>query len=210
MNFACRMPSAIASMIWSLTIFWFTRIFFDLKRAFFASFFMITTLQLNIIAKASIADALLNMFIVISMFTLYLYYLNSNKKYLYLAFLSIAFGTLTKGPVAIMIPLVVTFIFYLIKLNLKNWFKMVFNPIGVLIFLVVALPWYIAEYIAQGDAFIEGFFLKHNIERFKSAMENHGGNIFYFIPVLLIGFLPFTHFIFQNIFRYKKNSPEMI
>jgi len=203
-EFACRLPSAIASMIWSLTIFWFTRIFFDLKRAFFASFFMITTLQLNIIAKASIADALLNMFIVISMFTLYLYYLNNNKKYLYLAFLSIAFGTLTKGPVAIMIPLVITFIFYLIKLNLKNWFKMVFNPIGVLIFLVVALPWYIAEYIAQGDAFIEGFFLKHNIERFKSAMENHGGNIFYFIPVLLIGFLPFTHFIFKIFLDIKK------
>ncbi len=165
---------------------------------------MITTLQLNIIAKASIADALLNMFIVISMFTLYLYYLNNNKKYLYLAFLSIAFGTLTKGPVAIMIPLVVTFIFYLIKLNLKNWFKMVFNPIGVLIFLVVALPWYIVEYIAQGDAFIEGFFLKHNIERFKSAIENHSGTIFYFIPVLLIGFLPFTHFIFKIFLDIKK------
>jgi len=59
-----------------------------------------------------------------------------------------------------MIPLVVTFIFYLIKLNLKNWLKMVFNPIGVLIFLVVALPWYIAEYIAQGDAFYRRILLK--------------------------------------------------
>ncbi len=81
---------------------------------------------------------------------------------------------------------------------------MVFNPIGVLIFLVVALPWYIVEYIAQGDAFIEGFFLKHNIERFKSAMENHSGTIFYFIPVLLIGFLPFTHFIFKIFLDIKK------
>ena len=196
-EFALRFPSALASLVWASAIFWFTNRFFGLRRAFFASLFMVTALQINIIAKASIADALLNMFIAISMFTLYLYYFNKEKKYLYLAFLSIALGTLTKGPVAIMIPLVVTLIFYIINGKFMDWLKMIFNPIGVLIFLVVALPWYIAEYIAQGDVFIEGFFLKHNIGRFKSAMENHSGTLLYFIPVLLIGLLPFTHFIFK-------------
>ncbi len=53
--------------------------------------------------------------------------------------------------------------------------------------------------MAQGDAFNDGFLITHNIGRFSSAMEKHGGGIFYFIPVLLVGFLPFTSFIF-NIF----------
>jgi 4-amino-4-deoxy-L-arabinose transferase-like glycosyltransferase len=199
-EFALRLPSALASLVWAFSIFWFTEKFLGLKRAFFASFFMVTALQINIITKAAIADALLNMFIAISMFALYIYYSTKEKKYLYLAFLSIALGTLTKGPVAVMIPLVVTLIFYIINGKFTDWLKMIFDPVGVLIFLVVALPWYIAEYIAQGDAFIEGFFLKHNISRFKSPMEKHGGSIFYFIPVLLIGLLPFTHFVFK-IFR---------
>jgi len=198
-EFAFRLPSALASLIWSFSIFWFTNRFFGLRRAFFASFFMLTILQINIISKASIADALLNMFISLSMFSIYIYYSNNRKKYLYLAFLSIALGTLTKGPVAIMIPLVVTLIFYIIDGKFRDWLKMIFDPIGVLLFFSIALPWYIAEYMAQGDAFIDGFFIKHNIGRFSSAMEKHGGGIFYFIPVLLVGFLPFTSFIF-NIF----------
>ncbi len=134
---------------------------FWLRRAFFASFFMLTILQINIISKASIADALLNMFISLSIFSIYIYYSNNRKKYLYLAFLSIALGTLTKGPVAIMIPLVVTLIFYIIDGKFRDWLKMIFDPIGVLLFFSIALPWYIAEYMAQGDAFIDGFFIKH-------------------------------------------------
>jgi len=122
---------------------------------------MLTILQINIISKASIADALLNMFISLSIFSIYIYYSNNRKKYLYLAFLSIALGTLTKGPVAIMIPLVVTLIFYIIDGKFRDWLKMIFDPIGVLLFFSIALPWYIAEYMAQGDAFIDGFFIKH-------------------------------------------------
>ncbi len=71
-EFAFRLPSALASLIWSFSIFWFTNRFFGLRRAFFASFFMLTILQINIISKASIADALLNMFISLSMFSIYI------------------------------------------------------------------------------------------------------------------------------------------
>lgn len=35
--------------------------------------------------------------------------------------------------------------------------------------------------------------------RFSSAMETHSGSIFYFIPVLIIGFLPFTYFALRAI-----------
>jgi 4-amino-4-deoxy-L-arabinose transferase-like glycosyltransferase len=80
---------------------------------------------------------------------------------------------------------------------------MVFNPIGILIFLVVALPWYIAEYIAQGELFIDGFFFKHNLSRFSSPMEAHSGSIFYFIPVLIVGMMPFTYFVIKAISRVK-------
>jgi hypothetical protein len=76
---------------------------------------------------------------------------------------------------------------------------MIFNIKGIFIFSIVALPWYILEYMAQGQAFIDGFFLKHNLSRFSSAMEAHSGTIFYFIPVLIIGFMPFTYFALKAI-----------
>ncbi|HHH51112.1 MAG TPA: glycosyltransferase family 39 protein [Campylobacterales bacterium] len=198
-EFALRLPSAIAGTFWAGGIYFFTKKLFNTQIAFFSTLFMISSLQINMIAKAAIADSLLNLFIALSMFSIYLFFQNRENRYIYWTFLFVALGTLTKGPVAIMIPLIVSLILFLNRKEFKLWLKMVFNPIGILIFLAVALPWYIAEYMAQEDAFINGFFFKHNLSRFSSAMETHSGSIFYFIPVLLIGMMPFTYFVIRAI-----------
>ena len=202
-EFAFRLPSAVAATFWAMGIYWFAKRYFDEKIAFLSTFFMVTSLQITIIAKAAIADALLNMFIAYSMFFVYLYLDKRDKKYLYFAFASIAFGFLTKGPVAILIPLATTFIYLLIKKDLKLFFKMVFDIKGILIFLIIALPWYILEFQDQGMKFIDGFFLKHNIHRFKTSFEGHSGSLFYYIPVVLIGILPWTSLFFKALTKIK-------
>ncbi len=191
-EFSLRLPSAVAASLWVLATYFFTKHYSDSKRAFIASFIMIASLQITIIAKAAIADALLNLFIALSMFTLYRLYETRGNRYIYLTYLFVGLGTLTKGPVAIMIPLVVSFLFFIIKGEWKFWFKSVFNPLGIGIFLLVAAPWYILEYLDQGEKFIDGFFFKHNISRFSGAMEGHYGSLVYYVPVFLIGLLPFT------------------
>ena len=208
-EFAFRFPSALAASFWALSVWLFSKKYFNEKVAFFATVVMLGSLQINIIAKAAIADALLNLFIANSLFFIWLYLDSKAKKYLYLAFASIALGFLTKGPVAILIPLATTFIYMLIKKDLREFFKMVFNPIGIVIFLIIAMPWYILEYLEQGQKFIEGFFLKHNLKRFSSPLEHHSGTLFYFIPVVILGFLPFTTPLINTLLRVKsyfKNS----
>ncbi|BCD62712.1 glycosyl transferase, family 39 [Nitratiruptor sp. YY08-26] len=202
-EFAMRLPSALAATLWVYLLYRFTKRFYDEKTAFWASFFMAGSLQISIIAKAAIADALLNMFIAASMFAFYIYYQSRQKGYLYLTFAAIGFGVLTKGPVAILIPFAVSLLF--LRKNLLFWVKSVFNPVGIMIFLAIAAPWYIAEYLDQGQYFIEGFLLKHNLNRFAAqAMEGHRGGFFYYIPVILIGLLPFTS-IFLKALHFIKN-----
>ena len=203
-EFALRLPSAIAGALWVYSIWWFSRKYFDEKTSFLAAFFMVVSLQIGIIAKAAIADSLLNMAIAFSMFNVWLYLDKKEKKYLYYAFAFIGLGTLTKGPVAIMIPMVVTFIYLLIKKDLKLFFKIIFDIKGILIFLVIAMPWYIAEYMDQGMKFIDGFIFKNNIQRFDSSLEHHKGSLFYYIPVLILGLLPFT-LLLINVFKNIKN-----
>jgi len=202
-EFALRLPSAIAGTFWAMAVYFFVKRTLDAKTAFFATLFMIASIQINMIAKAAIADALLNLFIVLSMFSIYHYFTQRRQKFVYLTFLFMALGVLTKGPVAIMIPFVVSLLFFSLRGEFGLWLKTVFNPIGIFIFLIVASPWYIAEYMAQGQAFIDGFFLKHNISRFSAAMESHKGSIFYFVPVLLLGFMPFTYFALKAIGKVK-------
>lgn len=198
-EFALRLPSAIFASFWGLAIFYFTRKHFDEQKALLAIVFFISSLQISIIAKAAIADGLLNFFITLSMFFIYEYINSRDKKWLYLTFGAIAFGVLTKGPVAVMVPFVVSALFLFYKKEPIFWLKSIFNPIGILIFFVIAAPWYVLEYLDQGQKFIDGFFLKHNVSRFSSSMEGHSGSIFYFVPVLILGLTPFTSYFF-NIF----------
>ncbi len=202
-EFAMRFPSAIAATLWIVGVYRFVRQEKDETSAFYASFFMLSSLQITIIAKAAIADALLNLFIALSMFAIYRYHRTRARRHLYLTFLFIALGTLTKGPVAIMIPFVVSALFFILNKEFVVWLRAIFNPVGIVIFLLVAGPWYLLEYLEQGEKFVEGFFLKHNLQRFESPMEGHFGSFFYYIPVLLIGMLPFTSLILRPLLELK-------
>ncbi len=203
-EFTMRLPSALAATLWSFGIYFFTKKIFDEKTALFAAFFMVTALQIGLIAKAAIADSLLNMFIAFSMFSLYLYLKENREKYLLFSFAFIGFGFLTKGPVAVLVPLATYFIYSLIKKEFKKFLKDVFNIKGLIIFLIIALPWYLAEYHQEGMKFIKGFFLKHNIQRFDTSFEHHKGSILYYIPVVLIGLLPWSSLFLKYLIKIKK------
>jgi 4-amino-4-deoxy-L-arabinose transferase-like glycosyltransferase len=203
-EFALRLPSAIAATLWTGGIYFFARRYFNETIALLGAFFMVTTLQIGLIAKAAIADSLLNMFIAFSMFSLFVYLQENNKKYLYLTFAFIGFGFLTKGPVAVLIPLATYFIWALIKKEFKKFLKDLFDIKGILIFSIIALPWYILEFKAQGMKFIDGFFLKNNIGRFETSFEKHKGSLFYYIPVVIIGLLPWTSLFFKYLAKFKE------
>lgn len=203
-EFAVRLPSAIAGSLWVWATYLFTKRYSDDKRAFIAAFIMIASLQITIIAKAAIADALLNLFIALSMFALFKLYESREKRYIYWTYLFVALGTLTKGPVAIMIPVVVSFLFFLLRGEWKFWLKSVFNPWGIGLFVLVAMPWYLLEYMDQGEKFINGFFFKHNLSRFSGAMEGHYGSLGYYVPVFLIGLLPFSTLYIKVLASVKK------
>ncbi|NPA83142.1 MAG: glycosyltransferase family 39 protein [Epsilonproteobacteria bacterium] len=200
---AMRLPSALVATAWAYLIYRFSVRHFDQARAYLATLFMVGSIQISIIAKAAIADALLNLFIAASMFCFYRYYESRQKIFLYATYAAIALGTLTKGPVAILIPLAVSGLF--LAKEWRLWLRSILDPIGIAIFLAIAAPWYIAEYLEQGHKFVEGFFLKHNLSRFSSqAMEGHRGPIFYYLIVLLVGLTPFTSIAIKTITKIKE------
>lgn len=211
-EFALRLPSAISSLLWVSAIFLFTKKYFNFNSGLYAALAFIASLQIALISKAAIADAMLNLYITLSMFSIYIFYVTRQNKYIYLTFIFIALGVLTKGPIAVIIPFFVSFLFFLIKNQIKLWFMAILNIRGILIFLAIALPWYILEYMEQGQLFIDGFFLKHNISRFSSSLEGHTGNYLYYIPVLFIGLMPFTGVLvksFSNFRNYLKDDTTL-
>jgi 4-amino-4-deoxy-L-arabinose transferase-like glycosyltransferase len=203
-EFAFRLPSALAGTAWATSIFLFVRKESGNRQALLASAIMVLSLQVVVITKAAIADGVLNCFLAITMFSLLNHFKTGSKRSLYITFATAGFGMLTKGPIAILIPAAVSFLFAIEEGSFKKWIGMIFNPIGLLLFICIALPWYLLEYRDQGMAFIEGFFVRENLSRFNTSFEGHSGSVLYYIPVLIVGMMPFTGLLFTVIFNIKK------
>lgn len=206
-EFALRLPSALCASAWCAALFIFVRQYLDASRAGTAVVLLASSLVFSVIARAATADALLNLFLALALFDSYRA-LTGNQDALKAvrlrAYLWVGLGVLAKGPVAILIPVVVATLFTLTTRNWRAWSALMINPLGWAIAAAVFLPWYIAEYMAQGQAFIDGFILKHNVSRFSSTMEGHGGHWYYYLPISLLVFMPATGYFVQVLLRGKR------
>jgi 4-amino-4-deoxy-L-arabinose transferase-like glycosyltransferase len=202
-EFALRLPSALAATGWMLALYAFATRVCDRRTGLLAAIIGATTLEVGIIGKAAIADALLNLMIAASMFAIYLHYRDGRRRWIYAAFLCMGLGFLTKGPVAVAIPFATSLLFFAFKGRIRDWLRAVFNPPGIALFLLIVLPWYLAITVREGPGFLLSFLLEHNLGRFQEPMEGHSGPIFYYLPVLLIGTLPWTAILIAALWRVR-------
>jgi 4-amino-4-deoxy-L-arabinose transferase-like glycosyltransferase len=61
--------------------------------------------------------------------------------------------------------------------------------------LAVAGPWYVAVSLRTDGAWTSGFFFVHNVGRFLSPMEKHGGSVLFHPLTMLVGFYPWSCFL---------------
>ena len=198
-EFAFRLPSALASTAWVWVIYRFVAQVTDSEKAFYAALIAATSLMPTVIGKAAIADAVLMLFITLAMFAIFRHWQTAKAAYIRWAYVAMALGFLTKGPVAVVIPAVVSLLFYISTGRWGAWWRAVLDWRGLLFFLIIALPWYGVEYLREGQAFINGFFLKNNVGRFNAPMEGHSGGFWFYPIVTLFALLPFTGLVLVAI-----------
>lgn len=200
---AFRLPSAVFATLWVLAVFRFVRERFDQETGWFAALLTATSFWVVVIGRAATADALLNCLIVLTLFDIWRYIENGSRGAHLRAFLWAGLGFLAKGPVAVVVPGAAVFLFYLSRRDLKGLARAALNPAGIALFAAVALPWYVANYLKEGQAFIDGFFFKHNVDRFMSPMEGHSGGFVYYIPLMLVIVMPHSSLLIRLLGRWR-------
>lgn len=205
--YAMRLPSALASAGWAVLIYRYARKYFDTDTGLIAVLILVSAVQLQLITRAAIADALLNFFLAGSLFAFFEYGQHGRRRELLLGYAFAGAGMLTKGPVAVVIPLAVMSLYLFSFRRWKVWINMFLCVQGWIIFAAINLPWYVTILYLHGMKYVNGFFLKHNINRFHSPMEGHSGSLWYYVPVLLVGLMPFTPLLIKAVGKDIKNRP---
>ncbi len=203
-----RLHSALAASLWVFFVWGFARRQWDETTGWAAGVLTATSLWVMVVGRAATADALLNLFLALSLFDLYRFWRTKQGGALFRVFLWAGLGFLTKGPVAVVVPLAAAFLLALVRGQLSRYLRAIFNPVGWLIFFGVAAPWYAAVYARDGQAFIDGFFLRHNLNRFADTMEGHGGALYYYLIFGLLIVLPHTNLLLKTLGRVRQAAKD--
>ena len=99
-----------------------------------------------------------------------------------------AAAVLSKGLVGIVLPVGAVGLYVLVRRDWRLIARLELLRGGAL-FLVVAAPWFIAVSLAN-EEFAHFFFIQEHWQRFTSQVHHRGQPVWYFIPVLIIGVLP--------------------
>jgi len=206
-EFAVRFPSFIFFILTLIQLYNFTKKHFQTSNAYISVVIMISILQFQILSRASVSDNLLNLLVASALISFYNFEQNIQQRSLLAIYTFAGLGLFTKGPVAFIIIFGVIFFYLIFTQNLK-FLRKLLHPLFILWAFIIPLPWFYLAYKKSGEFLFYDFLIKHNIGRFTNTMESHGGYFWYYMPVVFLAFLPFSHLIvsaFKNLNFNKKN-----
>lgn len=192
-EFAARLPSALAALLAALAAYELARGMFNPATGLLAGVMLPTCLLFCIAGHFANPDALLTLSLTLSFGCFWAWYRGVGWAIVPCG-VAMGLGVLAKGPVAVVLPVLVWGTFLLAQKELWRAFRIEFLLCLGCAFLVAA-PWYTWVAVETKGRWLMGFWFNHNQGRFLAPMESHGGSVVYYLPVLLLGLAPWSLFV---------------
>jgi len=190
-EFASRFPNVLIGISSIMTLFYMGKKFISDKFAFIWALSYLGSILPHFYFKTGIIDPLFNFFIFLSLYFIYLYQVNYQKKPLLLASILVGLAVLTKGPVAILIVLLVVFFFVIYKWKTIK-IKILDLVIAITIICFITSLWFISEILNGGGIALFKEFIAYQIRLFTSSEAGHGEPFYYHFIVLFFGCFPIS------------------
>jgi 4-amino-4-deoxy-L-arabinose transferase-like glycosyltransferase len=168
-----------------------------------AALTLATSLEYLALARGVLTDVVFSVLLLGAFYGFYMGYMNVLKRrnWFLSSFAFAALATLTKGPIGIMLPVGVIVLFLALRREIKVFFSREVAQ-GLLLFALIALPWYIWILKNFGVQFVNEFIIRDNIYRFFFIAEHPGNNTwYYYLTSTLGGFLPWSVFLVIGFFK---------
>ena len=163
----------------------------------YAAVILSTSLMQAIIGRLAIMDALLDLAVAMSIFWWFRGLETGRDRYIVYGWIAAAGGFLAKGLVAPVVALLVIVPFYLWNRRCEPAHPPSFRgwAAGAIVFLAIVAPWP-AALVAHYHLFpLEKLIGEYTIGRYTSVVENQSGPIWYYLPVIILGFFPWIAFL---------------
>jgi 4-amino-4-deoxy-L-arabinose transferase-like glycosyltransferase len=191
---SARLPSALAGLLAVLTTYALGRRLFGAAVGLLGGIVLASAVAFSVAAHFANPDALLNACLLLTMFLFWRHYQRGGRGWSAGCGASCGLAVLAKGPVGLVLPAAAGLLFLLWQRQLRRLWDPRFL-LGLLAFLLVAAPWYVWVGAETKWEWVYRFLVEHNFLRSRQALENHGGSVFYYPLVLVVGLAPWSAFL---------------
>jgi 4-amino-4-deoxy-L-arabinose transferase-like glycosyltransferase len=199
--FALRLPSALATVAMGAAVGYATARIAGPRAGTTAAVVLSTSLMQAIVGRLAIMDALLDFAVAAAILWAFRAVdATGSPRRRDVAFVCGAFalasGVLAKGPVAPVITILVVGVWALWESRAGRLVPPRRRAVvlALVVFVVVAAPWFLALWSRVGFHAIVVLIGHYTVGRYTGVIENQTGPVWYYVPVLILGFFPWIAF----------------
>lgn len=194
-----RLPSAVAALALLGVLFLFLRRLYDVRTAALAVLVVATTPLFFAFARLVIFDMPLALFVSLAIFAGYRAEEPGRepKRWYALSWTAIGFATLIKGPIGVVLPLLVLGALNLVEKQRARW-KRLFHPLNIAIFAILVLPWFIGVTLQHPDFPYYGL-IRESLDRLATRDFGRTRPFYFYLPVILGAFFPWSLLLPEGI-----------
>lgn len=197
-EWTARFPVALLGFIFSFVVYFTCRKRINRRFGVFTSLILATSLEFVMLARYAILDIVLTFYVGLALVCYFQVYFcqENHKKFYWWAFYAFTgLAVMAKGIPGIAIPFGTVFFTSIMAKKFKEIFKPIYILPGVILFLLIVLPWHIIMFKKYDPLFFNEYIIKHHLHRFLNTANNEIGRkqpFYYYFLVVLWGFIPWV------------------
>jgi 4-amino-4-deoxy-L-arabinose transferase len=191
-NFAVRFGSVFSTLLSALLVFWLANLMWrNRQTAYIATLIYLSFTLVFSIGTYSVMDPMITLWMTAAMVASYFCMRVSGTRQKALSWIALGLacgmGFMTKGFLALALPVIAVLPIVWREKRFKTLFG--WGPLAIVAAVVLSLPWVLAI-AREAPDFWRYFFWVEHIQRFAESNAQHKAPFWYYVPVLLLGALP--------------------
>ena len=192
-EFSVRIWSALGSLLALYATVLLGGALFEPRVGLLAGAALGVTLQYLFQSRLAVFDTVLLAWMLLAFFAFYSAYRRGRRADYVRFFLFAGLGTLTKGPIGLVLPGLVAAAFITLRRAWSRWREVPWAAGGA-VYAAVGLSWYGLQTALHGQAFVSSVFGTYTLGRFFGVVENQANPWWLYFPVVFLGAFPWTSF----------------